>query len=128
MVIIMAALSLFQATLTLPGIAGMVLTLGMAVDTNVLIYERIREEVRVGKTPFAAVAAGFKSAFGTIIDTHITTLITAVALYLFGTGTVKGFAVTLTIGVTASLFTAVLVTRMMVVLWLKKTRPKRIPI
>jgi protein-export membrane protein SecD len=128
MVIIMAALSVFQATLTLPGIAGMVLTLGMAVDTNVLIYERIREEIRLGKSPFAAVAAGFKAAFGTIVDTHITTLITAVALYVFGTGTVKGFAVTLTIGVTASLFTAVLVTRMMVALWIKKVRPKRIPI
>ncbi len=127
-VLVLAALSLFQATLTLPGIAGIVLTLGMAVDANVIINERIREEVRHGRTPFAAIGNGFKVAFATIFDSHMTVLISAAMLYIFGTGTVKGFAVTLTIGTLASLFTAVLVTRMMVVLWLKKVRPKRIPI
>ncbi len=126
--LIFAAMALFRATLTMPGIAGIVLTLGMAVDTNVLIYERIREEIRNGKSPFAAVEAGFKMAFGTIIDSHITTFSAAMLLFIFGTGTVKGFAVTLSIGIAASLFTAVLVTRLMIVTWLTRTRPKAIPI
>ncbi len=126
--LLIAALTLFQATLTLPGIAGIVLTLGMAVDTNVLVYERIREEIRSGKTPIAAVDHGFRHAFQTIIDTHITGLISAVILYIIGTGMVKGFAVTLTIGIMASLFTAIMLTRLMVVTWLRKAKPKRIPI
>jgi len=123
-----ALLSLFEATLTLPGIAGIVLTVGMAVDANVLIYERMREEIRNGKSPYAAVEDGFRMAFGTIFDSHVTTLVAALILYEFGTGTVKGFAVTLAIGIICSLYTAVLVTRLMVVTWLKAKRPKVLPI
>jgi preprotein translocase subunit SecD len=123
-----ALLALFEATLTLPGIAGIVLTVGMAVDANVLIYERMREEVRNGKSPYAAVEDGFRMAFGTIFDSHVTTLVAALILYEFGTGTVKGFAVTLAIGIVCSLYTAVLVTRLMVVSWLKWKRPKTLPI
>jgi preprotein translocase subunit SecD len=121
-------LSLFDATLTLPGIAGIVLTVGMAVDANVLIYERMREESNNGKSPIAAVQDGFKLAFGTIFDSHVTTLSAALILYSFGTGTVKGFAVTLSIGIICSLFTAVLVTRMMVAIYMLKKRPKKLPI
>lgn len=126
MVIVLGVLSMIQATLTLPGIAGIVLTLGMAVDANVLIFERIREEVRTGKTTFAAIDHGFKSAFATIIDSNITTLIAAIILFLFGSGTVKGFAVTLSIGILSSMFSAILLTRLMVVLWVKKKRPKQL--
>lgn len=128
LIFIMGALSLFQATLTLPGIAGMVLTLGMAVDANVLIYERIREEIRNGKTPFAAIEHGFRAARATILDANVTTLIAALMLFYFGTGTVKGFAVTLAIGILASMFTAILLTRLMVSVWLRRTRPKTVPI
>jgi len=110
-VIIMGALAGFQATLTLPGIAGIVLVIGMAVDANVLIFERIREELRTGKTPRAAVTGGYSKAFVTIIDANITTLIAALVLFQFGTGPVKGFAVTLSIGIIASMFTAIFVTR-----------------
>lgn len=124
----LSLLALFEATLTLPGIAGIVLTVGMAVDANVLIYERMREEVRHGKPPHQAVSDGFKLAFGTIFDSHITTLSAALILFYFGTGTVKGFAVTLAIGIICSLYTAVLVTRLMVVTWLQKARPKALPI
>jgi len=128
LIFIMGALSLFQATLTLPGIAGMVLTLGMAVDANVLIYERIREEIRNGKSPFSAIEHGFRIARGTILDANVTTLIAAILLFYFGTGTVKGFAVTLAIGILASMFTAIILTRLMVATWLRRTRPKTIPI
>ncbi|MGC1783146.1 MAG: protein translocase subunit SecD [Acidobacteriaceae bacterium] len=100
-----------HATLTLPGIAGVILTIGMGVDSNVLIFERIREELRAGKSPSAAVDQGFAHAFRTIIDTHVTTIVSAAILFLFGTGPVKGFAVTLTIGLLANLFTAVFVSR-----------------
>ncbi len=110
-VILIAALSYFNATLTLPGIAGVVLTIGMAVDSNVLIFERIREELRAGKAVVAAVDAGFKKAFLTIIDTHVTTIVSCAILFLFGTGPVQGFAVTLVIGLFANLFTAVFVSR-----------------
>lgn len=127
-IMIGAFLSLFQATLTLPGIAGIVLTIGMAVDANVLIFERIREEVARGKTAFAAVDNGFKIAYRTILDSNITTLIAAVILFYFGTGTVKGFAVTLSIGILASMFSAIVLTRMMTVIWLKSRRPKALPI
>jgi preprotein translocase subunit SecD len=127
-VLVVGAMSLLQATLTLPGIAGIVLTMGMAVDTNVLIYERMREEVRLGKTPIAAIDQGFTQAFRTIFDAHVTTLIATVLLYAFGSGSVKGFAVTLAIGITSSLFTAVMFTRMIVVLWLRKFRPQKLPI
>lgn len=128
LIFLIGALSLFQATLTLPGIAGIVLTLGMAVDANVLIYERIREEMRAGKTPFAAVEHGFRISKATILDANVTTLIATLFLYYFGTGTVKGFAVTLAIGILASMFTAILLTRLMVSVWLRRTRPKSIPI
>jgi preprotein translocase subunit SecD len=111
-VFIMAMLSIFGATLTLPGLAGIVLTVGMAVDANVLIFERIREELRLGRTARAALEAGFEKAKLTIIDANITTLIAALVLFQFGTGPVKGFAVTLSIGILSSLFTAVVVSRL----------------
>jgi preprotein translocase subunit SecD len=104
-------LAAFQATLTLPGIAGIILTIGMAVDANVLIFERIREELNLGKTLRAAVDAGYDRATLTILDANVTTLIAAVVLFQFGTGPVKGFAVTLSLGVIASLFTALILTR-----------------
>jgi preprotein translocase subunit SecD len=110
-VILVAALSYFDATLTLPGIAGVILTIGMAVDSNVLIFERIREELRAGKAVVAAVDAGFSKAFLTIIDTHVTTVVSCAFLFIFGTGPVKGFAVTLVIGLIANVFTAVFVSK-----------------
>ncbi len=128
MLILLGCLSFFQATLTLPGIAGIVLTLGMAVDANVLIFERIREEVARGRNAMAALDEGFRAAFGTIVDSNITTLIAATVLYIFGTGTIKGFAVTLSIGILASMFSAILLTRLMVAVWAKKKRPTIIPI
>jgi preprotein translocase subunit SecD len=112
LLILMAAMAGFHATLTLPGIAGVVLTIGMAVDTNILIFERIREELRAGKTVRAAIDAGFSRALRTVIDTHVTVLVSAAILYQFGTGPVKGFAVTLAIGILVSLFTAVFFTRL----------------
>jgi preprotein translocase subunit SecD len=99
------------ATLTLPGIAGIVLTIGMAVDANVLIFERIREELNLGKTALAAIDSGYDKAFSTIMDANITTLIAAIVLFQFGTGPIKGFAVTLSVGILASMFTAIVVTR-----------------
>jgi preprotein translocase subunit SecD len=111
LVFIVAVLSLLQATLTLPGIAGIVLTVGMAVDANVLIFERIREELRGGNTPHAAIHAGYEKAFSTIADANITTLIAAVVLFGFGTGPIKGFAITLAIGIVTSMFTAIMVSR-----------------
>jgi preprotein translocase subunit SecD len=110
-VILLGAMAYFGATLTLPGIAGVILTIGMAVDANVLIFERIREELRVGKTARSAVDTGFSRAFGTILDANLTTLIAALFLFQFGTGPIKGFAVTLSIGILASVFTAVFVSR-----------------
>jgi preprotein translocase subunit SecD len=113
LLILLAAMAWFQATLTLPGIAGIVLTIGMAVDTNILIFERIREEFRLGKTVRAAIDAGFRRAFTTVIDTHVTVVVSGAILYQFGTGPVKGFAVSLMIGIVASLFTAVFFTRVL---------------
>ena len=110
--LIAAGLAFFKATLTLPGMAGIILTIGMAVDANVIIFERIREEIRLGKTPRAAVDAGYGKATLTILDANVTTLIAALVLFQFGTGPVKGFAVTLSLGIVASLFTAIIVTRM----------------
>ena len=110
-VILIAALSYFDATLTLPGIAGIILTIGMAVDSNVLIFERVREELRAGKGVAAALDAGFSKAFLTIVDTHVTTVVSCAFLFLFGTGPVKGFAVTLVIGLIANVFTAVFVSK-----------------
>jgi preprotein translocase subunit SecD len=111
LVLMVAILSIFQATLTLPGIAGIVLTVGMAVDANVLIFERIREELRIGNTPQAAIFAGYEKAFGTIADANITTFIAAIVLFGFGTGPIQGFAVTLMIGIASSMFTAIFGTR-----------------
>jgi preprotein translocase subunit SecD len=107
----MAAMAALHATLTMPGIAGIILTVGMAVDANVLIFERIREEMRTGKTIRAAIDAGYKRALTAIIDANITTLITAAVLFNLGTGPIKGFAVVLSLGVLISLFTAVVITR-----------------
>ncbi len=114
LVLIVAVLSMLQATLTLPGIAGIVLTVGMAVDANVLIFERIREEVRAGNSPQASIHAGYEKAISTIADANITTLIAAVVLFGFGSGPIKGFAVTLSIGIITSMFTAILITRALV--------------
>ncbi len=124
MFLIMAVLSLLGATLTLPGIAGIVLTIGMAVDANVLIFERIREELRTGKTPFNAVESGFSRAFTTIIDANVTTGIAAVILFVMGSGPVKGFAVTLLIGIISSMFTAIMLSRMLITWWMLRKRPK----
>ena len=128
LIIIMGALAILGATLTLPGIAGLVLTVGMAVDANVLIFERIREELRLGKTPMAAIDAGYAKAFLTIMDANITTLIAALVLLQFGTGPIKGFAVTLSIGIVASMFTAIVVTRFVFDLVLSRVRVKRLSI
>jgi len=114
LVLIVAVLSIIQATLTLPGIAGIVLTVGMAVDANVLIFERIREEMRVGSTPQASIHAGYEKAFLTIMDANITTLIAAIVLFSVGSGPVRGFAVTLGIGIVTSMFTAIVGTRAIV--------------
>jgi preprotein translocase subunit SecD len=111
LVILLGFLGYSGATLTLPGIAGVILTIGMGVDSNVLIFERIREELRAGKSPAAAVDQGFGHAWTTIVDTHVTTIVSAAILFIFGTGPVKGFAVTLTFGLLANLFTAVFVSR-----------------
>ena len=111
LVLIVAMLSLLQATLTLPGIAGIVLTVGMAVDANVLIFERIREEIRNGNSPQASIHSGYEKAFSTIADANITTLIAALMLFSFGTGPIQGFAVTLSLGIISSMFTAIMVTR-----------------
>ena len=125
---IIALLSVLQATLTLPGIAGIVLTIGMAVDANVLIYERMREEQRSGRTPISAMDAGYQRALATILDSQLTTLIAGIFLYFFGSGPIKGFAVTLSIGIVTSIYTAVTLTRIMTVYWLRRTRPKVLPI
>jgi len=125
LVLIVALLSLLQATLTLPGIAGIVLTVGMAVDANVLIFERIREELRVGNSPQASIDAGYSKAFSTIADANITTLIAAIVLFSFGTGSIKGFAVTLSLGILTSMFTAIIGTRAVVnLIYGRQNRPK----
>lgn len=128
MTMLMAGLAAFGATLTLPGIAGIVLTIGMAVDANVLIYERIREELRRGLTPLAAVNAGFERASLSITDSNLTTIIATAILYQFGTGPVRGFAVTLSLGVMASMFTAIFVSRCVFELWAKRAGKKGISI
>jgi preprotein translocase subunit SecD len=125
---IFGILSMLNATLTLPGIAGVVLTVGIAVDSNVLIYERIREELRHGRSPISAIDAGFTRALATILDSNITTFIAAAALFWVGTGPVRGFAVTLGIGIITTVFTAFTVTRLIVAMWVKWKRPKVVPI
>jgi protein-export membrane protein SecD len=125
-VLLLAALTAFGATLTLPGIAGIVLTMGMAVDANVLIYERIREEQRNGRTMLAAIDTGFRRAMATIIDANMTHLIASLILFELGSGPVKGFAVTLAVGIITSFFTAVMVTRLIVITWLNAARPRKL--
>jgi preprotein translocase subunit SecD len=125
---IFGVLSLLNATLTLPGICGIVLTVGIAVDSNVLIYERIREELRHGRTPITAIDAGFSRALSTILDSNITTFIAAAVLFFIGTGPVRGFAVTLGIGIITTVFTAFTLTRLMVAWWVRMWRPRTVPI
>jgi preprotein translocase subunit SecD len=127
-VLIFALMGVIGATLTMPGIAGIVLTIGMAVDANVLIFERIREEMRTAKGPARAIQLGFQRAFATIVDANVTTLIVAVILYIMGSGPVRGFAVTLGLGILCSIFTAVYVTQMMVAAWFDWRRPKSITV
>jgi preprotein translocase subunit SecD len=126
--LIAAGLSALQATLTLPGIAGIILTIGMAVDANVIIFERIREELGLGRTPYSAVDAGFSRATLTILDANVTTLIAAVVLMQFGTGPVRGFAVTLSLGVVASMFTALILARMIFNYLLKNRKVRTLSI
>jgi len=121
---IFGLLSLIGATLTLPGIAGIVLTIGMAVDATVLIFERIREELRTAKGPARAIELGYEKALSAILDANITTFITAVILFAMGSGPVRGFAVTLGLGILTSVFTALFITRLMVVMWFERKRPK----
>jgi len=128
LILITALLSMLQATLTLPGIAGIVLTIGMAVDANVLVFERIREETRVGKSPIAAVDTGYREAMRTIIDANVTTLIAAILLYAFGSGPIRGFAVTLGCGIVTSMFTAIMLTRLLISTWLRRSRPAMLPV
>ncbi|MEQ8586078.1 MAG: protein translocase subunit SecD [Thalassobaculaceae bacterium] len=126
--LILGALSALQATLTLPGIAGIVLTIGMAVDANVLIFERVREEIDAGRSPINALDAGYSRALTTIVDSNLTTLFAAIFLFALGSGPVKGFAVTLGIGIMTSMFTAIMVTRLFVALWARRRRPASLPI
>ena len=128
MAMIFGILSTIGATLTLPGIAGIVLTIGMAVDANVLIFERIREELRTAKGAARAIELGYEKAMSAIIDANITTFITALILFFLGSGPVKGFAVTLVVGLVTSVFTAIYVTRVMVAAWFDRKRPKSITV
>jgi len=127
-ILIAGALSLLGSTLTLPGIAGIILTIGMAVDANVLIFERIREEAHLGRPPVNAIETGYRRSLAPILDANITTLIAAVTLYFVGSGPVRGFAVTLAIGIIMSVFTAVIVARLITATWLRRNRPKSLPI
>ena len=128
LVLLIAILSLFEATLTLPGMAGILLTLGMAVDANILINERIREEVRNGRTPLNAMETGFRRAFATIIDSNATAFLAHVMLFFFGAGPVRGFAVTITVGIVTSLFTATMLARLFMVRWYAVNRPQALPV
>ena len=126
--LLLGILSLMGATLTLPGIAGVILTVGMAVDANVLIFERMREEVKAGRSTKDAAEAGFREAWATILDSNLTTLVAAFVLFYFGTGPVRGFAVTLTIGILTSMFTSVTVTRVIIATWIARYKPTKLPI
>ncbi len=128
LVLLLGILSAMGATLTLPGIAGIILTIGMAVDANVLIFERMREEVKHGRSTRDAAEAGFTEAWTTIVDSNLTTLVAAIVLFYFGTGPVRGFAVTLAIGIATSMFTSVTVTRLIITAWLNKYKPTKLPI
>jgi len=125
-VLIIGALSGFGATLTLPGIAGIILTIGMAVDANVVVFERIREEQANGRSPATAVQVGYERAFSAILDANVTTFIAAIILYWQGAGPVKGFAVTLAVGIVTSVFTAFVVTRWFTSMYIRNARPKRL--
>ena len=127
-ILIVAAMSLTQATLTLPGLAGLILTFAVAVDANVLIFERMRDEARAGRSVIASMDAGFNKAMGTIIDANLTTLVAAMIMFIFGAGPVRGFAWTLTIGVFTSVFSSVLVAQILLAYWLKFAKPKSLPI
>ena len=126
--LIMGILSAIGATLTLPGIAGIVLTVGMAVDANVLIFERIREELKSARGPARAIELGYERALSAIIDANLTTIITAVILYVIGSGPVRGFAITLGLGIVTSVFTAIWVTRLLIVIWFERRRPRTLEI
>ncbi len=126
--LLLGILSVMGATLTLPGIAGVILTVGMAVDANVLIFERMREEVKLGRSTRDAAEAGFREAWATILDSNLTTLVAAFVLFYFGTGPVRGFAVTLTIGILTSMFTSVTVTRVIIATWIERYKPTKLPI
>ncbi len=128
MAMIIALLAMLQATLTLPGIAGIILTMGMAVDANVLIFERIREEIKSGRSIIAAMDIGYDKAMASITDSNLTTLISGIILYAVGTGPIKGFAVTMAIGIVTSMFSAIMLTRLMLIIWLRVTKPKTLPI
>jgi protein-export membrane protein SecD len=128
LVLMLAVMSLLEATLTLPGMAGILLTLGMAVDANILINERIREETRNGRPPLAALEAGFTRAYSTIFDSNATAFLAHVMLFAFGSGPVRGFAVTITVGIATSMFTAWMLTRLLVSKWYTAHRPRLLPV
>jgi preprotein translocase subunit SecD len=128
MTLTLGVMTMIGATLTLPGIAGLVLTIGTAVDANVLIFERIKEEIRAGRSVIAAIDTGYQKAMSSIIDSNLTSLISGLILYTVGTGPIKGFAVTMSIGILTSLFSAIMLTRVMLLVWLKRTRAKTLPI
>ena len=128
LLMLIAIMSFFGFTLTLPGIAGIVLTMGMAVDSNVLVFERIREEWRNGRTALNAIETGFKAALATIIDANLTTLIAAIVLFGVGSGPVRGFAITLSVGIITTVFTAFTMTRLIVAWWARYARPKEVPL
>ena len=125
---LMGILSLLQATLTLPGMAGILLTLGMAVDANILINERIREETKNNRKPVAAMETGFRKAYSTIIDSNVTALLAHVMLFIFGSGPVRGFAVTITVGIVTTLFTATVFARLLTSRWYIRRRPSALPV
>ena len=125
-ILLISLLSLIEATLTMPGIAGIVLTIGMAVDANVLVFERIKEELKSGRSIINSVDLGYKFAIKTILDANITTLIAALLLYNYGSGPIKGFAVTLSIGIVTSMFTALVLTKLIVSAWILKFKPNKI--
>ena len=127
-VLIFALLSIVGATLTLPGIAGIVLTIGMAVDANVLVFERIREELKTSKGPARAIQLGYEKALSAIFDANITTFITAVILFLIGSGPIRGFSITLGLGILTSVFSAIYVTRLIIIMWFERARPKKIEV
>ena len=126
--IMLGVMSFIGTTLTLPGIAGIILTIGMAVDANILIFERIREEVNRGRSIRDAISVGFTEAYRTIVDSNLTTLVAGAVLFYFGSGPVRGFAVTLTIGILTSMFTSVTVSRLMVEGWMAKFKPTKLPL